>query len=85
MRGGDNLLISCWFQGRGLLDKAVEQFALAARSAPVEAEGKFVQIILQMLCPDRSLMRSQQPALYERDNLVNTRQPFPARPDHGPS
>ena len=76
MRGGDNFLVSCWFQGHGLLDEAVEQFASTVRSAPVEAEGELVQVILEMLCPDRSLMRSQQPALHERDDLVNMRQQF---------
>jgi hypothetical protein len=39
------------------LGEAIEQFAPAARFAPVEVECELIQVILEMLGPDGSLMR----------------------------
>src|SRR5271166_5090027 len=61
-RGPDDRLVSCWLHRDGLLGKAVEQLPSAVRLAPVEPEGKLVQIAIQMLDAHRSLMCTQQPS-----------------------
>ncbi len=57
--GPDDRLVSCWLHGDSLLDKTVEQLSPAVRLAPVEPEGKLVQIAIQMLDAHRSLMCAQ--------------------------
>ncbi len=44
--------------GDGLLSEAKEQLSSAARLAPVESKRELVQIVVQMLVADRTLMRS---------------------------
>lgn len=49
-----NLSVSRWLDGDGLLGPAVEELAWAARSAVVEAERGFVEIVLKTIPADRS-------------------------------
>lgn len=55
----------------GLLNEPVEQLAAAARVAPVETEGEFVQIVVQVLRTDPALMRAQQPAFQQRHDSMH--------------
>ena len=50
----------------GLLGEAQEQLPSATRIPPVEAEGELVQVVVQVLSADRTLMSAQQPALQQR-------------------
>ena len=71
---GDDRSIRRWVHGDCLLHKAVEEFSPAALVAPVEAEHKLVEVVVQMLVANRALVRAQQPALEQRDRLVHPRQ-----------
>ena len=57
--GGDDFQVSCWLHCYSLLGESEEQFASASRPAPVETKGEFIQVVLEMLCAYRSLMRAQ--------------------------
>ena len=48
----------------------------ATRFPPVEAEGEFVQVIVQVLQAYRSLVRAHQPPLEEGDHPMNSRHQF---------
>ena len=60
--------------GNRLFDQTKEEHASMRRPAPVKPECKFVQICLQMLLFERSLVRTHQPALNERCDPMYTRQ-----------
>jgi hypothetical protein len=47
----------------GLLHQAVKELSAGTRSPAVEAEGKLVQVVIQMLAPDSALMGPDQPPL----------------------
>ena len=57
-----------------MLQKPEEEQAAAAGVAAIEAEGKFVQIGIQMRGCHRSLVGAEQPALEQRSNAMNPRQ-----------
>ena len=60
--------------GNALFDQPVEEHAAMRGLAPVEAERKFIQISLQMICFKGALMCPHQPALNERRDTVYARQ-----------
>jgi len=62
--------------GDSLLEESEKEFAPATRFPPVEAEGEFVQVIVQVLQAHRSLMRAHQPALEEGNYGVDARHQF---------
>src|ERR1035441_4723277 len=68
--------VSGWCDCDCLLGKAVEEFSSAARLAAVEAEGKFVEILLEVVDADCSLMSSEQPPLQQGGHSVGARQQF---------
>src|ERR1051325_7183433 len=72
----DHRFIRDWIYGHGLLQEPEEVFAPATRVSPVEAEGEFVQVIVQVLQAHRTLVRSHQPPLEEADHPMNARQQF---------
>ena len=45
--------------GHGLLRKPEEQFPSGGGLSPVETKGEFVQVKIELLAPDGSLMRAQ--------------------------
>ena len=56
-----------------LLQEAIEQLASRSRSAAVEAEGKFIEVIVQMLMAHGSMMGAHQPALKEGNDVMHAR------------
>ena len=46
-----------------LVEQPVEEQAAAARAAAVEAEGELVEVGIEVLASDRTLVGAQQPAL----------------------
>jgi hypothetical protein len=54
----DQALAGRWFHGHSLLQEPVEEFAPAARFAPVESKGDFVHVGIQMLQADSALAGS---------------------------
>src|ERR1035441_2404794 len=68
--GGDDGAVCGRFHCHCLLGEPVEQLASATRLTPVEAEGEFVQVVLQVLFADRSLMCAEKPAFQQRDDSV---------------
>ena len=76
-----------WFdQGReggrfylnGLLGQTVEQLAPGRRLAAVEPERKFVEVIVQVILANGTLVRTQQPTLQKRDDRVHSWQQMSA-------
>src|SRR5260221_2230476 len=58
----------------GLLGQAIEQLAARCRGPAVESKGELVEIFIQMLVPNRSLMSAEQPSLEQRDDAMNSGQ-----------
>lgn len=63
--------IGCGFNLHRLLGEAVKKFAARSRLSVVKPERELVQIIIQMLTTNRSLMHSHQPALEQRYDAVD--------------
>ena len=59
-----------------MLDETVEQLAPAFRLAAVESRCEFVQVVGQVCPADRSLERTQQPALKKGDHQMHVRHQF---------
>ncbi len=59
----DELLVGHGVQLHRLLEEAVEQEAASFRSAAVETEGKFVEVIVELAGTDRAMVNSQPPPI----------------------
>ena len=70
---GHELLVWHGFQLHRLLEKAVEQEAASFRSAAVETERKFVEVVVELGGTDSPMVNSQPPPIEESGNAVNTR------------
>jgi hypothetical protein len=46
--------------GDGIFEQAIEKHASLAGVAVVEAESEFIEVGIQMLCSNRSLVRTQK-------------------------
>src|ERR1039458_8051097 len=57
--------------GQSLLRQAKEEFASALLSPAIESERELIQIVVQVLMTDRSLVGSHQPPFEQGDHLVN--------------
>jgi hypothetical protein len=57
-----------------LLGQAIEQFAARGRRAAVESKGELVEVIVQVVVSDCTLMGAQQPSLQQRDHAMHARQ-----------
>jgi len=55
----------------GLLEQAVEEQPSGTGAAPVEAEGIFVEVVVEMLAADRSLIGAVEPALEQGRDAVH--------------
>ena len=62
-----------------LLNQPIEQHASRPRGSAVEAEGKFVEVVVDMPGIYRAVMGAQQPTLEQRGNTVNARQRLVSR------
>src|SRR4030065_217540 len=49
------------------------------RSAAIEAEGELIEVVIQMLGADRSLVCAKQPSFQQRHHPVNSGQKFTGR------
>ena len=56
----------------GLLHEAKKELAPAFGSPPVESERELIQVVIEMLVADRSLVGSRQPPFEEADHAVNS-------------
>src|SRR5450756_1732585 len=61
--GGNDLMVRCRPAGDGLLDEAMEEQSAGLGAPAVEAEGEFVEVVVEMLELDAALMGSHQPSL----------------------
>src|SRR5436309_15664988 len=68
------------FHSYGLLQQAIEKLSPRAGFATVKAERKLIQIIVQVLQADRTLVGSDQPALQQRDHQMHPGQELGCRP-----
>lgn len=59
-----------------LLQKPVEEHSSGARSSAVKAEGKFIQVGLQVIGAHRPLMGAHQPPFYESGDSVHSGEHF---------
>ena len=57
----------------GLLKEPTKELASAPGTAPIEAEGEFVRIVVEMLSREAALVGAQQPPLEEARNQVHAR------------
>jgi hypothetical protein len=53
-----------------LLGQAIEQFVARGRRTTVESKGELVEIIIQVMVSDRTLMGAEQPSLQQRDHVT---------------
>ena len=58
--------------GDGLLRETEEKFASAFRFSAIEAEGEFIQVVVEVFAADRALVGSQKPAFQERKDSVDS-------------
>jgi len=68
----DNRPVSARFHSHCLLDKAEEELPPAPRGSAVETEGKFIEIVVQVIETHRPLVCAQQPTFEQRDDAVDT-------------
>lgn len=59
-----------------LLKKPVEKHSPGVRSSAVKAEGEFIQVGLQMVRANRSLMGAHQPPFYESGDSMHSWEHF---------
>jgi hypothetical protein len=57
--------------GHSLLCQTKEELASALGSSAIEPERKFIQIVVEVLMTDRSLVGSHQPTFEQGDREVN--------------
>jgi hypothetical protein len=72
----DDPIKSDGIDSHSLLREAKEELTSTLRSPSVEAKRELVQIVVEILVADGSLMGSEQPTFEERDNLVHSRHQF---------
>ena len=63
-----------WRRSHGLLNQSIEEFGPAAGLASVESERELVEVIIQMLAGDSTLVGAQQPPLQQGRHTVHARQ-----------
>ena len=68
----DQFLVSSRSDLGGLLCDPVEELSSRRRLAPVEAEDEFVEVILEVLVPDGSLVCSEHPPLEQGNRSVDS-------------
>ena len=69
----DNRPVSARFHSHCLLDKAEEELPPALRGSAVETEGKFIEIVVQVIETHRPLVCAQQPTFEQGDDAVDKR------------
>lgn len=69
--GCNDLTVWCRSYGDGLLGEAMEEQPASLRPPAIEAEGEFVEIVVEMLALDAALMSSHQPSLQQGGDIVD--------------
>jgi hypothetical protein len=64
-------MVRCRPAGDGLLDEAMEEQSAGLGAPAVEAEGEFVEVVVEMLLLDAALMGSHQPYALARFPSLN--------------
>ncbi len=62
-----------------LLGKAQEELSSATRTPSIETKREFVEVVVEVLFADRTLVRARQPAFQQRSRQMNSRQQFRGR------
>jgi len=70
----DDSLIRDGIDGNSLLRQAKEELTPTPGAATVEPNSELIQIVIQILMADRSLVSSDQPTFKQGDHSVNARQ-----------
>src|SRR5512144_1311733 len=70
-RWWNNLMIRCRSYGNGLLGRGDARASAGLGTPAIEAEGEFVEVVVEMLVLDAALMGSHQPSLQQRRNIMN--------------
>jgi len=66
-------MIRGWLDGDGLLGESVEEQPPGLGAPSVEAEGEFVEVVVEMLVLNAALVSTEQPPLEKRSNGVDSR------------
>src|SRR5512132_451157 len=64
-------MVRCRCYGNGLLGEAMEEQSAGLGTSAIEAEGEFVEVVVEMLVLDAALMGSHQPSLEQRGHVMN--------------
>ncbi len=55
----------------GLVKQSVEEQATGARVTPIEAEGEFVEVVVDLVGPDPALVDRQQPSFEQSSDPMH--------------
>ncbi len=64
-------MVRCRPYGNGLLGEAVKEPPAGMGAPAIEAEGEFVEVVVEMPMLHAALMGSHQPSFEQRGNVVN--------------
>ncbi len=64
-------MVRCRPYGNGLLGEAVKEQPAGMGAPAIEAEGEFVEVVVEMPMLHAALMGSHQPSFEQRGNVVN--------------
>ena len=64
-------MVLCLCYCNGLLGEAMVEQSAGQRTSAIEAEGEFVQVVVEMLLLLTALMSSHHPSLEQRVHLMN--------------
>ena len=67
----NDAVVRDWINGHSLLRETEEEFAAAFRSPPIEAERELIQIVVEVLLTDRTLVGPHEPPFEEGDHQVD--------------
>src|SRR5713101_1533666 len=62
-----------------LVSQSIEQRASGGRRTAIEAKDEFVQVVVEVLVGDRTLVSTHQPSLHERNHPMDSRQQMCSR------
>ena len=71
MVGHDEVLVGDWLHRNSLLHEPIEELAARARRAPVEAEGELVEVVVEVVEADGTVVRPEEPTLQQRRHLMD--------------
>ena len=75
----NNILVWNRINGYRILNKSVKKFASIPRSPAIEAKREFIEVVIQMLGTDSTLMSTKYPSFQKRHNAMYQRQKLSSR------